>query len=150
MRATITVRENLSQCEIFANLDHTLITAPPDLVIALRGPNFHGGAQSVAVGLGGAFLMGGERRADIAVVEDRLGRSIGFLDLVQGLDFVARGKAGEPLNTVSPALFLEGFRRVCEAVRAPLRTQADSADNGLERAIAQTARSSKRDEDDNA
>ncbi|HQR90617.1 MAG TPA: helix-turn-helix transcriptional regulator [Caulobacter sp.] len=61
-----------------------------------------------------------------------------------------RAEAGEQLNTVPPALFLEGFRRVYEEVRAFLRKRADSTDNWLERAIAKTYRSSKDDDDQDA
>ncbi len=51
-----------------------------------------------------------------------------------------RDDVGEQLNVVPPALLLEGFRRVYEEIRLYLRKRADSAEDWLERAIAEAYR----------
>lgn len=58
-----------------------------------------------------------------------------------------RDKVGEQLNVVPPALLLEGFRRLSEDIEAYLRKRADTAEDWLVRAIAETYRSPDEDPD---
>ncbi len=59
-----------------------------------------------------------------------------------------RDDVGEQLNVVPPALLLEGFRRVYEEIKLYLRKRADSAEDWLERAIADAYRPPGDDEDE--
>ncbi|MDB5455067.1 MAG: helix-turn-helix protein [Caulobacter sp.] len=52
-----------------------------------------------------------------------------------------RDEVGEQISVVPPALLLEGFRRVYEETKAYLRKRADTAEDWLVRAIAETYRS---------
>jgi hypothetical protein len=53
--------------------------------IVLHRLHLGGGAEGVGHAFGGALVIGGEADADMAVVEDRIVRAVGLLDLVQRL-----------------------------------------------------------------
>lgn len=53
--------------------------------IVFLGPDFGGGPQRIRDPFGGPFIIGGEADPHMAVIEDRVVLTVGFLDLIQAL-----------------------------------------------------------------
>ena len=77
-------------------------------VVALRA-QLGRGAECFGDALGGAFVVGGERHPDVAVVQNRMVLAVGFVDLVERLrdeeaaDAVARHEGQGRLEEIEPA-----------------------------------------------
>ena len=93
--------------------------------IVLHGAHLGRGAECIRDPLGGALVIGRERDADMAIVEDGVVRPIGLLDLIEALrdqkasDAVARHEGKLPISKKSSRPSAGNSSSISRSVRRP-------------------------------